>query len=205
MPSATASIADLVRAAYEERLGTESDIRGHLQFMHDTAENAGGRVIELGVRSGNSTSAFLAAAQSCKHGRVASVDTDMTTSPAEWHGHPAWSFIMGDDMSDGVLAMVQAWVPVADVLFIDTSHAYMHTIRELRRWVPFVRPGGWVLMHDTQYDPTGHETGGVPQPRWPVSVALTEYCAERGLRWANRPGYFGMGVLQIPEAHGTSA
>jgi predicted O-methyltransferase YrrM len=196
-------LAASVWSEYQRRLETESDIQGHMQFMHDTAWDAGGRVIELGVRSGNSTSAFLSAAQEHRDGLVFSVDTEPAMVPAEWHRHSYWVFRQDDDLGDAVMQTAKALIPHADVLFIDTSHAYMHTLRELRRWVPLVRPGGRVLMHDTEYDPTAYEVGGIPQPRLPVSVALTEFCAERGWHWVNRTGYNGMGVIQIPEAHGT--
>jgi cephalosporin hydroxylase len=35
-----------------------------------------------------------------------------------------------------------------DLLFIDTSHLYDHTMAELKRYAPRVRPGGWIVFHD---------------------------------------------------------
>lgn len=50
------------------------------------------------------------------------------------------------------------------VVFIDSSHAYGHTRRELDRWYPVLCPGGLLVCHDSSeravsYDSTGQ--GGV--------------------------------------------
>ena len=48
---------------YRRRLGQHSDIRGHLEFLHETAlAYPEPVIIELGVAWGNSTSALLSAA-----------------------------------------------------------------------------------------------------------------------------------------------
>jgi predicted O-methyltransferase YrrM len=50
------------------------------------------------------------------------------------------------------------------LVFIDSSHQYAHTVRELDLWVPSVLPGGFLVLHDASdgavaYDQTGE--GGV--------------------------------------------
>ena len=51
-----------------------------------------------------------------------------------------------------------------ELVFIDSSHQYAHTVRELDLWAPAVLPGGFVFLHDAsddavKYDETGE--GGV--------------------------------------------
>jgi predicted O-methyltransferase YrrM len=51
-----------------------------------------------------------------------------------------------------------------DVVFVDASHNYVHTGREIDAYWPKVRPGGYMLFHDASeharvYDPKGE--GGV--------------------------------------------
>lgn len=51
-----------------------------------------------------------------------------------------------------------------ELLIIDSSHIYEHTVRELDSWYPAMRPGGFILCHDSsefarQFDATGK--GGV--------------------------------------------
>ena len=36
-----------------------------------------------------------------------------------------------------------------DVLFIDTSHTYEHTLEEMKYWFPFLGKQGKVIFHDT--------------------------------------------------------
>jgi len=168
-----------IEGDYRERCAQQSDIALHLPFLY---ENAQGRtVIELGVRSGNSTAAFLAAGA-----EVWSADTDEPQVPAEWHGNPRWHFLRGDDLSPQILAGLPA---AADVVFIDTAHTYGHTLAELRAYAPRARL--LVLLHDTQFA-GGIDIGG---PTGPVARALDDYCAEAGLSWVNRPGSYGLGVI----------
>jgi predicted O-methyltransferase YrrM len=188
---------ELIRPEYEKRIAVHSDIRDHMPFMYETAKGYDQpSIAELGTRSGNSTAAFLLAASE-KGGRVLSVDLEPAQVPEAWLDCLYWTFIMSDDLSP-VLLKDAALTGPYDVLFIDTSHAYMHTIRELEAWVPMMSPGGTVLLHDTEYQPTALEVGGVPQPRWPVMVAMKEYCAERRLSWENHTGCNGLGIIHIP-------
>jgi predicted O-methyltransferase YrrM len=158
-----------------------SDIREQMPVLYAWARHAA-RVIELGVRGGNSTSALLAALEG--RGELWSVDISPPQVPAYWHELKHWHLMVSDDTS---------WLAVdfcpagADVLFIDTSHFYDHTLAELRLYVPKVRPGGVVLMHDTG-------------PGWPeVASALDVFCAAAGLDWYDHPAWPGLGVIEIPE------
>lgn len=171
---------------YQVRCREVSDIAGHLPFLHDTAlRYQDPKIIELGVRSGNSTSAFLAAI--CEAGgHLWSADVNVPQVPEWWRELP-WTVLTGDDMAESVWKVIEAEAAPADVLFIDTSHELQHTLDELARYVPMVRPGGIVLMHDTEWQ--GRE----------VAAALDKFCPERGLTWVNRTGYNGLGVINIPE------
>jgi predicted O-methyltransferase YrrM len=102
-----------------------------------------------------------------------------------------WRLLVADDLSD----TARRWVPGGlDLLFIDTSHTYEQTSAELAEYVPRVWPGGTVLLHDTQWTPTGP----LPAPDGPVAAALTDYCAREGLHWENEPSVWGMGVIRVP-------
>jgi predicted O-methyltransferase YrrM len=196
-----------LEAEYQARLGAWSDIQGHLRFLYDRAAAIpGARLLELGVRSGNSTAVLLYAADTTD-GHLWSVDLEPPRAPSWWPLTGRWSLIIGDDLK--LAADAQA-VPVdplrqgwrlpnqVDLLLLDTSHTYDHTLAELRAYVPRVRPGGVVCCHDTLL--VGHDQRGfgIEGDRGPVADALDAYCAEVGLTWSNRPGSFGMGVLEIP-------
>lgn len=179
-------------AEYEARLETWSDIGGHMPFLRSTTASYGKPVvIELGVRSGQSTSAFLAAIT--EHGgQLWSIDVDAPQVPAHWHDLPCWHFLQADDVGQ----QARDWLPqVCNVLFIDTSHEFRHTVTELFLHVPRVRDGGIVLLHDTEWAPDGDEQ--LAEPGGPVAEALDAYCDGTGLRWENRPGSYGLGIIRV--------
>ena len=184
-------VATRVHDGYLDRLSRWSDIKEYLPLLYGTAKSYPKvRVLELGTRRGNSTLAFLAAAAAVD-GHVTSVDLDRVTDARDgmlpWRKAPWWTFVHGDDMDSAV----QAALPVeTDVLFVDTSHEYEHTLGELRAYMPRVVPGGTALFHDTNIFVNQSE---VP----PVAQALDDWCAETGLTWENIPGEYGLGRIRL--------
>lgn len=176
---------------YEARLSFWSDIGGHMPFLRETAASyAEPVIIELGVRSGQSTSAFLAGVQG-NGGHLWSADCDQPQVPAHWRDLPEWHLLVADDAG----AQARQWLPAAcDILFIDTSHEFRHTVTELFLHVPRVREGGIVLLHDTEWAPGGDEQ--LAEPGGPVAEALDVYCAGTGREWENRAGSYGLGILR---------
>jgi hypothetical protein len=175
---------------YRRRAALESDIRDQMAVLYAWARHAT-RVIELGVGAaatqgasccGNSTSAFLAALEP-GGGQLWSVDIAEPTVPTWWYELPHWTFLCADDAT----AEAQAFCPPeADLLFIDTSHFYEHTLIELQLYAPRVCPGGVILLHDTG-------------PGWPdVARALNDYCPGAGLEWYDHPGWPGLGIIEVP-------
>lgn len=192
-----------LRAEFSARLISHSDIMDHLQFMHDTVlKYRDAVVIEMGVRGGNSTSALLSAVIQHERGELWSADLNIPSAPDCWHDIPAWHFMQGDSVSPEVLE----WMPrQADVVFMDTSHTFEQQLAELHAYVPRVRPGGTVLIHDTQCIPADDFKSDsfipMPAPEGPVTDALNAYCEETGLTWQNRDspaGLYGMGIIVIP-------
>jgi cephalosporin hydroxylase len=175
---------------YRERAAPWTDIQDCLERLFSTAVSYPQvRVLELGVRFGVSTAAFLAAAEQAG-GHVWSVDVVLFPQVPydRWLASGYWAFRQGDDMQ-----IDTAQVPQVDVLFIDTSHAYEHTLAELRKFVPLVAPGGTVLLHDTRLQ----RVDGEPQ-EYPVATALTEYCQETGRTWTDHDAQYGLGEILRP-------
>ena len=188
---------------YQGRLAIYSDVQDCLQRYHETAARYPEvAVLELGTAAGNSTSAFLAAAVKTG-GHVWSVDlvaNPMAPQPwtvaERWTASGYWTFIVGDDM------YVEVPDRKFDVLYIDTSHTYDHTLAELRRFVPMVAEGGTVLMHDTHLEVYGGEPGPPkpgPDSPYPVTRALDTFCAETGRTWEDDSvTKYGIGELKAP-------
>jgi hypothetical protein len=179
---------------YTAACGRDSDIAAHLpRLFQVTAGHCQPQVLELGTRRGESTRAFLAAAEE-RSGHVWSVDIEQPDVPIDrWKASGLWTLTVADD---------RTWEPPPhyrpDILFIDTSHELRHTLLELRKFVPLVRAGGRVFLHDTEF---GWDPPRIPPPGpvwFPVAAALDLYCDETGLRWRNHYGSYGLGEIQVP-------
>jgi len=167
-----------------------TDINEHLPRLRSLVEKSNAQhVVELGARSGQSTVAWLSGLQATQ-GRLTSVDLDAAPNIGE---HSNWTHIQGDDTDPDVLAQVDE----CDILMVDTSHHHGHTLWELRNWGEKVRHGGFIVCHDTElerpWDPPCPET----DPDFPVAAAIDEYCAERGYKWINVPGCWGLGIIKV--------
>jgi cephalosporin hydroxylase len=172
---------------YEDRCNTPSDINEHLPtFVQLVLETNAQHVIELGTRTGVSTAAFLHALEQTG-GRLTSCDIDEKPAIGEFEH---WEFVQGDDCSPEVL---ERMVP-AEIVFLDTSHFYEDTLRELNVYRHLATR--FIVCHDTELRmPLG-------APRWPVfpvKRAINEFCAVHGLDWVNHPNCWGLGVIRIPE------
>ena len=106
-------------------------------------------IVELGVRGGESTFVFERAAQLCD-ATLLSVDIEPAGQLSDY---PKWHFVEVDDVEfsnrfadwcqgKGVTSQI-------DLLFIDTSHLYEHTLQEITHWFPFLAPQAKVIFHDT--------------------------------------------------------
>lgn len=159
-----------------------SDIYLHLPTLCRVVVSLDAKqVIELGVGgSGNSTLALLAGV-SVTDGQVWSCDINGSIVPEYLHADDRWTFAEGDS-----LKLLGVAPKSADVLFIDSEHTYEQTLGELRAYVPRVRRGGVVLLHDTG----GHQPG--------VRRALDEFCAAQQLVWHDSPECYGLGRIDIP-------
>jgi predicted O-methyltransferase YrrM len=180
----------LIRDEYDLRCVDGSDIHAHLPRLYAEASRPNVRVIELGVRSGNSTAAFLLAAED-QAGEVWSVDIAAPRCP--FYGHPRWHLIVGDDLDDETLDGLPSEV---DVLFIDTSHTYDQTLAELRTYWRRVTSGGVILMHDTELEQP--EASPPSDPPFPVRAAVEQWCSEVGLSAMYVSGCYGLGIVRVP-------
>jgi cephalosporin hydroxylase len=170
---------------FVQRCEMWSDIQHHLRYLHDTVVESNAQTgVELGIRSGNSTAAFMAAVEKTG-GHLWSVDVAIPAWPLEFYGRDFATLIIGDDLK------VADQLPAAiDVLFIDTSHHFEQTLAELRRYGPRART---ILLHDTELEEPFQAPVG--DPKYPVSKAIDVWCGEVGRNWVNRTGCYGLGVV----------
>lgn len=125
-----------------------SDINQHVTVLAEYASRCAS-VLELGVRSGVSSWAFLqgltANGQDAK--RLVGVDLERHSEIDEIARIAAengvqYTFVTGNDLDVATEA--------ADLTFIDTWHVYGQLRRELAKFAPLTR--SYIIMHDTEVD-----------------------------------------------------
>jgi cephalosporin hydroxylase len=127
------------------------DISDHLATIFSETVAADPRlIVELGVRGGESRFALERAAR-VTGAALVSVDIDDCKDVC---GESAgWYFVQSDDTQ--FAKIFPDWCsrreiePRIDVLFIDTSHVFEHTVQEIEEWFPYLSAHCKVLFHDT--------------------------------------------------------
>lgn len=188
---------------YEFLCKEESDIYEHLPTFVDAVQELDAkRVVELGVRYGLSTIAWLYALEDQGHlwacdcsFPVPAPGSDINNldpqGPLGVRDH--WNFILGDFHTQEVLDLLPGDL---DILFIDANHTYEGTTLELEMYYGRVRSGGRIYLHDTAIEMTGNAT--TPQPPFPVRTAMEEFCVKEDLVWSNNPRCSGLGTIYVP-------
>lgn len=172
---------------YERLCQVPSDIVEHLptlvRLVHELRAE---HVIELGTRTGVSTTAFLYALEATG-GRLTSIDLDPAPNITE---SDHWVFIQGDDLDPTVVTELDQ----ADLVFVDTSHHYRQTLAELNVYQHLIRRPGLIVCHDTELE---RPIGAPTHPRFPVKTAVAEFVAAEGFKWTNRPNCWGLGIIEV--------
>jgi cephalosporin hydroxylase len=158
-------------------------------------------IVELGVRAGVSTVAWLWALQVRSAGHLWSVDgahpvpdefgNDLLSDQFD---NPQWTFIQLWDNDPECLAQLPER---CDILFVDSQHTYEVTSEELELYMPRVRGGGRAYFHDTALLTTGNAV--TPQPPYPVRTAIEHYVARYpDLVFTNVENCNGLGRIDVP-------
>ena len=106
------------------------------------------KILELGVRTGNTTLPFLCAAKELG-GMVHSVDLDATTFQCPDDLRVYWKFFQSDAIA--WLEQQRSEGAKYDLIYIDDWHAYDHVRRELEIIDSMITPSSVILLHDLMY------------------------------------------------------
>lgn len=186
---------------------SETDMSAHLMTLYALARRCSSvsvPIVELGVRTGNSTLAMLTACdETC--GRLVSYDIDSIcpsnvrltarahSDQRKWERwnqviSERWCFRCRDsieathDWTGGGLLVDN---PCVGMIFIDTSHEYNRTRNELAAWLPKLRRDAVIAGHDYLLEGSG------------VKRAVDEFAAENATRFEKivLPHDYGMFIL----------
>jgi predicted O-methyltransferase YrrM len=171
-----------VKARYECGCN-QGDMKDFLPLLRSLAK---GQILEIGVRDGASTSAFLLGLEE-RGGHLTSVD--ITDCSGLWT-HPQWRILCQDSkqcvFGDGVF----------DLILIDGDHSPQGFMADLTNSMRWVKPGGLVLCHDIAPLPNcTREAAGGDWPSEYVGEYFWKYTSEHKLRSFIYPGTWGLGVI----------
>lgn len=142
------------------------------------------RIVELGTYTGNSAFAWLA----CPNTNVTTIDVNHDNLLAlledveafDWTGRV--SMIKGDSV-----AYAESYGLQADMVYVDTSHEYLQTRREIEAWAPHIQHGGFLVLDDIV--------------QYPSVLEAFKYCFETS--WRDRFDWFmGYTETYTPKNHG---
>lgn len=106
-------------------------------------------ILEVGNLCGGSTLLLAHQCDLMNHGRVIGLDIDHSRIPAQVSEHPRITLIENDACQS--LEQVKALIgPDEKVLIIeDSSHTYENTLNVLNTYAPFVKPGDYIIVEDS--------------------------------------------------------
>lgn len=143
-------IENLIRGEISFRLASPDESRMVYEAAFRTEAK---EILELGLWLGTFTIPLLIY---CKENNAHLTTIDVNPYPntqemLERLGlTKCWTFICQDDME-----VVKTWDKQVELIVLDTSHYYDHTIKELQLFSPFVTKE--ILMHDVLHDAHGKE------------------------------------------------
>jgi predicted O-methyltransferase YrrM len=151
------------------------------------------RIVQLGHYAGFSTLlfGFMLRHMGAPHGLISyDIDPGITDYTADFVKRAGLEdyvrLVVRDSAASENLAEASAYLGGdPQLIFIDSSHQYEHTLRELDLWYPHLKPGGIIAMHDVSefahtFDGTG--AGGVFRAvaEWLLSNPVPALMLNRG-------------------------
>ena len=128
----------------------KTDISDHLETLFVESLDIESRlIVELGVGDGESTYALERIAN-LWGAKLVSVDIEDRREVSTFKDRV---FVQKDDIA--FAAEFTNWCkqrniePLIDILFIDTSHLYDHTVAEIKAWFPYLSKRAKIFFHDT--------------------------------------------------------
>jgi len=159
----------------QNEMKADTDISSHLDTLwNKSVEMSPRKIVELGIRGGESSRIFGYVA---KETGASLIGVDIVPC-----SYPIGTFIQSDDVAYASVYK-NTYGSDIDVLFIDTSHYYAHTVEEIKAWFPLLSKTALVIFHDTN-----------------MMVKFTRKNGTTGSGWNNERGV----IRAIEEYFGTS-
>jgi predicted O-methyltransferase YrrM len=153
--------------------------------------------VDLGVKTGNSSEILLMNAYE-NNNHVYGIDVDFSMLSPYISCNQNYIPLYGDSVTIG-----EKWIRPIDLIFIDTLHVKEQTLMELLFWYPNVKEGGYIILHDTNWESTKHDNYG--DIVWDtVDLAILKFFQIQNLNYNDEfievihyPKYNGMTFIKI--------
>jgi len=127
-------------------------------------------IIETGTCFGGSALFLADMCHMAGHGQVITIDIKKVTE----HRHPRLSFLRGSSTSQRIISTLTRRVkqekgPI--MVILDSDHKKAHVLEELKLYSPFVTPGSYLIVEDTDLNGNVRKDHG-PGPREAIEVWL---------------------------------
>ncbi len=137
--------------AYSNQVDTEISSLIPMLFFHSYVENPK-LLMEAGVCFGYSTQAFVKASDLCGT-ELIGIDFSQGAASSYDCVQNGIFVCMDDTLFPSYFNKSQFKNRLLDVVFIDTSHEYQHTLKELDAFLPLLAPRGTLMFHDANVTP----------------------------------------------------
>lgn len=109
------------------------------------------RALEIGVQWGGSACIIASAMQDNGFGKVAGIDPQ----PQQFRARPSWLHgrytLLAGSSPEKIPEAVDLLDGKIDLVLIDAWHTYSACLRDLRGVLPFVKDGGYIILHDAYH------------------------------------------------------
>ena len=178
----------------------------YVYMLHEfVLERKCNKVLEIGVLTGQSTRSILLALDKNKSGKLVSIDhknrsdiLDLKFSEYKKY----WKFIQGSSHLPEILQAAKDELEedeLYDVLLIDGDHTYEGAKQDWEDYMPLVKQGGVIFLHDTV-----NRNEGVNK-LWDEIDFPEKFNCDWGLARVSHDLVVGMGIVKKPLEWSTSA
>jgi SAM-dependent methyltransferase len=143
--------------------------------------------VDIGVETGKSSKILLNNAIE-NNNKVIGIDPIPAMDPAILE-NPNYVYIKGDSVHFGNVVGAE-YLPIS-IAFIDSIHADVQVLCELKAWWKHIKVGGWAIFHDTAWtwlDENGNKQYYIHKPNHPCAGRKTGNSAQGcdvygGIHW----------------------
>ena len=126
---------------------TPGDLWMYQQIIYETKPDL---ILETGTLFGGSAQYLADLCDVFGRGRVITIDVRSVTKPE----HPRVTYLRGSSVSDAVHDALAPQLAGRVMVILDSDHSQQHVAGELERFAPYVTPGCYLIVEDTNLN--GH-------------------------------------------------